>query len=323
MTIDYLVFIENRNGKIKKGSLEALTTARKLASEAGKKVAAIVFGEDAPIDSIKSYGPNKIYKVKQGDLPMSRDAWIATVEKVIRSDEPEYVFASATAMGRDVFPGVAAKFQCSLTQDITSYESVDRTIIFKRPIYAGKAFETLKPVKKPVFVTLRPNVFQSEEADVSDVEVEEIGIPISADDLKAIIKKIHESAGGKVELTEANIIVSGGRGIKEAENYKLIEELAEVLGAANGASRAVVDAGWVGHQYQVGQTGKTVSPTLYIAVGISGAIPHLAGMSSSKYIVAINKDPDAPIFKVANYGIVGDLFKVVPLLKAELEKALK
>jgi len=175
--------------------------------------------------------------------------------------------------------------------------------------------------RDPLRVTLRPNVFPATPVEGVSCETTERVENVSAEDLRTVITDLVESSGGKVELTEAAIIVSGGRGIKEQENFHLIEELAEVLGAAAGASRAIVDSGWVDHQQQVGQTGKTVSPNLYIAVGISGAIQHMAGMSSSKYIVAINKDEDAPIFKVANSGIVGDLFKIVPLLTEELKKS--
>jgi electron transfer flavoprotein alpha subunit len=190
-----------------------------------------------------------------------------------------------------------------------------------RPIYAGKAFARVRFTGSPAMATLRPNVFTLGSADTTrDAPVVEFAPRIAPDAVRAQAAGTASSGGQSVELTEADVIVSGGRGLKGPENFPLIQELADVLGGAMGASRAAVDAGWVDHQHQVGQTGKTVSPTLYIACGISGAIQHLAGMSSSKYIVAINKDPEAPLFKVADYGIVGDLFAVVPALTREIKK---
>jgi electron transfer flavoprotein alpha subunit len=189
-----------------------------------------------------------------------------------------------------------------------------------RPIYAGKAYAKVQLLMTPGVATLRPNVFSLGAADTGrSAESVSFTPELSASQIRATVKEVQASAGLKVELTEANIIVSGGRGMKGPENFPIIDQLADVLGGATGASRSAVDAGWIDHQHQVGQTGKTVSPTLYIACGISGAIQHLAGMSSSKYIVAINKDPEAPIFSIADYGIVGDLFVVVPALTQELK----
>ncbi len=319
MAKGFLVFLENRNGRVKKGSLEALSAARSLADQTGAEVHAVVFGEGDAEERAAKCGPNHLHKVILVPAVQSRDAVVDVLASFVQGVSPEYVLASATAMGKDVLPGLAARFQASVIMDATEMALADGELRIRRPIYAGKAFEILKPVAKPAFITLRPNVFPVVEKP-GQTAVAVRNEAVAEERLKSVIREAREKAAGKVELTEARVIVSGGRGIKEPANYKLIEDLAEVLGAAAGASRAVVDAGWVDHQHQVGQTGKTVSPTLYVAVGISGAIQHLAGMSSSKYIVAINKDPDAPIFKVANYGIVGDLFKIVPLLIEELRK---
>jgi electron transfer flavoprotein alpha subunit len=319
MAKGFLVFLENRNGRVKKGSLEALSTARSLADTLGADVKAVVFGEGDAEEKAARCGAGHLHKVVVNPAAESRDLIIGVLASFVQAETPEYVFASATAMGRDVLPGVAARFQTSVIQDVTEIIVSDGGLQIKRPIYAGKAFEVLKPLARPTFVTLRPNVFPLVERPAQPA-VAVRNEAAAEDRIRSVTREVREKAAGKVELTEARVIVSGGRGIKGPEHYKLIEDLAEVMGAAAGASRAIVDAGWVDHQHQVGQTGKTVSPTLYIAVGISGAIQHMAGMSSSKYIVAINKDPDAPIFKVANYGIVGDLFKVVPLLTEELRK---
>lgn len=318
----FLVFVEQRNGIVKKGSLEVLSTARALADQMGGTVDVLICGRDAVTDKIAKFGANRLIQiVPDPDLP-SRDALIEAIEQTVRSESPAYVLASATAQGRDVLPAAAARFQVSLIQDCTEIAPDPGGLVIRRPIYAGKAYELLRPIARPSFISLRPNVFPAVERPDVSPEILVRTLPLPVEKLKTIVREIKEAAQGKVELTEAKIIVSGGRGIKGPENYRLIEELAAVLGAASGASRAVVDAGWIDHHHQVGQTGKTVSPTLYIAVGISGAIQHLAGMSTSRYIVAINKDPDAPIFKMANFGIVGDLFKVVPLLTEALKKHL-
>jgi electron transfer flavoprotein alpha subunit len=221
---------------------------------------------------------------------------------------------SATAMGKDLAPRVTGRLDMGLLSDVTGYTVEGGAIVFTRPIFSGKAFATLTPKSgKPFGVTLRPNVFPVGDA-AKTPEIVPLEHGVTSGDVKAVVEQILASEGGMLDVAEADVIISGGRGMKGPENYKILEELAGLLGAAVGASRAAVDAGWIDHAHQVGQTGKVVSPSLYIACGISGAIQHLAGMSSSKVIVAVNKDPEAPIFKVANYGIVGDLFEVVPLL---------
>jgi electron transfer flavoprotein alpha subunit len=220
-------------------------------------------------------------------------------------------------MGKDLAPRIAAKLDCGIVTDVTEWKVENGEIIATRPVYAGKALTDVKVKSEKKIFTLRPNVFKAEKISEQEAEIE---VKNPGDlNLKTRVVDIKKS-DTKLDVAEADIIVSGGRGMKAPENFKLIEELADLLGAATGASRAVVDAGWRPHSEQVGQTGKTVSPTLYIALGISGAIQHLAGMRSSKYIVAVNKDKDAPIFQIADYGIVGDVFEIVPAMIEELKK---
>ncbi|MEK6576585.1 MAG: electron transfer flavoprotein subunit alpha/FixB family protein, partial [Nitrospirota bacterium] len=237
--------------------------------------------------------------------------------------KPLAILMGATAMGKDLAPGLAARLRAGLASDCIALDRDESGLIsVMRPMYGGKVWAELS-FSRPEFqiVTLRPNVFSAiEPMESLDVKIEKIPVKPDHGTIRAVVIEVVAGSGSTVELTEASIIVSGGRGLKGPENFKMIEELAQALGAAVGASRAAVDAGWKPHSYQVGLTGKTVSPTLYIACGISGAIQHQAGMSSSKYIVAINKDPKAPIFKIANYGIVGDIFEVVPLLTEEIRR---
>ncbi len=220
------------------------------------------------------------------------------------------IFFAGSAMGSDLAPRVAARLGVGGLADVVELSLDGDAFSAKRPVYSGKAFSTVTTAgKRPQVISLRPNVFAAEETGGTAEVVALDGLSLS---IRAVVKELMSAAGGELDVAEADIIVSGGRGIKGPENFALIKELADALGGAVGASRAAVDAGWIEHSHQVGQTGKVVSPSLYIAAGISGAIQHLAGMSSSKVIVAINKDPDAPIFKVADYGVVGDLFDVIP-----------
>jgi len=320
-----LVFIEEREGKIKKSSLEALYAARKLADSLQEQVTALRVAGEEPSANLAHYGADKIIQVRHELLnSYSSEGYCAAVAQVARKIEPRFILGAAGSMGRDLMPRVAARLGVGLAQDCIEARVVEgQQLECVRPIYAGKAYAKVRPLMFPAMATLRPNVFSLGEADPARSAETEPFIPeLSAEQIHCSVKETKMAAGQKVELTEANIIVSGGRGMKGPENFPLIDQLADALGGAMGASRAAVDAGWIDHQHQVGQTGKTVSPTLYIACGISGAIQHLAGMSSSKYIVAINKDPEAPIFNVADYGIVGDLFDVVPAL-TQAVKSLK
>jgi electron transfer flavoprotein alpha subunit len=330
---------EQSNGQIKKTSLEAVSEARRQADAIKTDVIALVIAERAEpfVKDVGSYGTNKVVAVEGADF---KDYFTASYTRAVLAAvskaNPMAVLFSATPNGKDLAASVGAELKISVIQDCISLaydngapmpsdtEHPARehrgAFVARRPIYAGKSIITVKALKSPALVTLRPKVFPLGAPVSQTPAVEKLDVTLTAEDKRVKLKEVVQSGQKKMELTEADIIVSGGRGMKAPENFKIIEELAGVLNAAVGASRAAVDSGWRPHTDQVGQTGKTVCPTLYVACGISGAIQHLAGMSSSKCIVAINKDPDAPIFKVANYGVVGDLFEVVPALCNELKK---
>jgi len=322
--MEIVVFVEVREGAAKKSSLEAVSEARRWADQQGWKVAALVVGSPADAAAVRAsqYKPDKVLLA---DDPLfgsySNQSYAAALAEAVRQENAHTVFVSATAMGKEVVARTAAKFQTSVLADIVGLDWQNGWTA-RRPVYSGKAYaEVQSKGDSPVFISLRPNVFSAAQPDESaKPEIAKLAVPIQPDEIKARVIATEKAVSETVELSEAEIVVSGGRGLKGPENFHLVGDLAKALGAAMGASRAVVDAGWVEHQFQVGQTGKVVSPVLYIACGISGAIQHLAGMSSSKYIVAINKDPDAPIFKIADYGIVGDVFQVLPLLTEEVKK---
>ncbi len=322
MTI--LAFAEQRDGKLKKTAFEVVRAARTIADQTGGQVLALLIGNSVKAlgSELGGYGAHKVLAVEDPRLALySTTAYAKVIAEVARSVNAGLVFLAATAMGKDVAPRVAIKLQAGLAADCTALKVDNGTVIASRPVFAGKAITDVT-ITTPVQVyTLRPNVFTAGASNGTQAPVEQFAVALSDEDFSVVVKGVTQ-ATGKLDVTEADIIVSGGRGLKGPENFHIIEELAAVLGGAVGASRAVVDAGWRPHDEQVGQTGKTVSPSLYIAVGISGAIQHLAGMSSSKYIVAINKDKDAPIFQVADYGIVGDAFEVVPALTNEVRKLL-
>jgi electron transfer flavoprotein alpha subunit len=315
--MNVLVFAEQRSGKLKKASLEAMSAGRAIADQTGGSAAAVVLGQSigSLAEELGKVGAEKVFVGDDGIFEKySSDAYGLAVAKAFGAFGADVLFMSATAMGKDLAPRVTGRLDMGLLSDVTGYTVEGGAIVFTRPIFSGKAFATLTPkAGKPFGVTLRPNVFPVGDA-AKTPEIVPLEHGVTSGDVKAVVEQILASEGGMLDVAEADVIISGGRGMKGPENYKILEELAGLLGAAVGASRAAVDAGWIDHAHQVGQTGKVVSPSLYIACGISGAIQHLAGMSSSKVIVAVNKDPEAPIFKVANYGIVGDLFEVVPLL---------
>lgn len=313
-----LVYLEQRNGNVKKSSYEVAKVGKEFADKLGCDVEAVVIGgEVSGLEKVGGYGIPKITHLKNNELEIySPSAYSKLLIDFVNSSGADILISSTTALGKDLAPRVSAKLDAGIAMDCIAFDFSEE-VIATRPIYAGKALLDVK-INSPIKVyTLRPNVFDAGEpsSDSAKVEVQDV----SDLDLTTKVTEIKKSEG-KLDVAEADIIVSGGRGLKEAENFTMIEELAETLGAAVGASRAVVDAGWRPHREQVGQTGKTVTPSLYIAVGISGAIQHLAGMRSSKYIVAINKDKDAPIFSIADYGIAGDAFEVVPKLIEEIKK---
>jgi len=319
----FLAFAELRDQKLKKSSLETVRAARGLADQLGAEFAALVIGRgvEGATQELGNYGATRVIEVDHPDLARhSNTAFAKVIAAIATAEGAQVVFLPASQMGKDLAPRVAVKLGAGLAADCVALTVQNGELIATRPVYAGKALVDVT-IKTPTKVfTLRPNVFTATMIPGSAI-VEKKTVPLESGDFGAVVKDV-KVGSGRPDVTEADIIVSGGRGLKAPENFHLIEELADVLGAAVGASRAVVDAGWRPHDEQVGQTGKTVSPTLYVACGISGAVQHLAGMSSSRYIVAVNKDKDAPIFQVADYGIVGDVLEILPELSAQLRKAL-
>ena len=313
-----LAFIEQRDGQIKKSSFEAAKTAFDLSQKLNATVEAVCLGNEVNnIDAVGGFGISKINFLKNPALEKYSSTYTDLVTDFINQNNFDIILFSATSLGRDLSPKVSARLNCGLAVDCINLDIVENNIIATRPIFAGKALLDLKLNSEKKIFVLRPNVFSAGTPNENKAEVNTINVEVSEPKVK--VTEISKSEG-KLDVAEADIIVSGGRGMKGPENFKMIEELAQLLGAAVGASRAVVDAGWRPHSEQVGQTGKTVSPTLYIAVGISGAIQHLAGMRSSKFIVAVNKDKDAPIFQSADYGIVAYLFEILPALIEEIKK---
>jgi electron transfer flavoprotein alpha subunit len=315
------VFIEQRDGHIANVALELLSEGRKLADELDTYVAGVLLGEGVE-DLAKecfAFGANKVYLV---DGPVFKDyrtdSYTDAIVDLINQYKPEILLFGATNNGRDFAARIAVRINTGLTADCTelAIDPETKLLMQTRPAFGGNIMATiLCPNRRPQMATVRPKVMKKAEPNFDrSGEIIRYESSLAEDDVSTKILEIIEHATKTINLAEADIIVSGGRGIGGPENYYLIENLAEALGGAAGASRAAVDAGWVPHYRQVGQTGKTVAPKLYVACGISGAIQHLAGMQTSDCIVAINKDPDAPIFKVATFGIVGDLHKVVPIL---------
>jgi electron transfer flavoprotein alpha subunit len=315
-----LAVLEQREGTIKRSGFEAASTAAKLAKDLNTSADAVVVGDViSNINEISKYGVQKIIHLKNSELAnYSSSGYTEVITNLAKETNYDILILSNTSLGKDLAPRLSIKIEAGCVVDCVKLNLSGGDIILTRPTYAGKALIDVKILSDKKVITLRPNVFKAQVAE-SPAATEIVINEISGVNLKSKVTSYKKSEG-KIDVAEADIIVSGGRGMKGPENFHLIEELAESLGAAVGASRAVVDAGWRPHNEQVGQTGKTVSPTLYVACGISGAIQHLAGMSSSKYIVAVNKDKDAPIFNVADYGITGDLFEIIPALTNEIKK---
>jgi electron transfer flavoprotein alpha subunit len=329
-----LAILETKDNKFKNSSFELISEAKKLSAElncefAGLTITAI---EKDVFTALSDYGAEKVFKINLNELNKLSDKDVIfsypviakAIAEFIKANNFNIILVSATAFGKEISGTLAVKINASLCPDAIDIKTEGGSIIAKRPVYAGKAYIQIKFNSENILISLRPNVFKTEKSsgnlNVEDVDVNSLNITPA--DFITIVKEIIISTG-KLDVAEADRIVSGGRGLRAPEHFSLIENLAKALGAATGASRAVVDAGWRPHTEQVGQTGKTVSPSLYVACGISGAIQHLAGMSSSKCIVAINKDKDAPIFQAADYGIVGDVFEILPALTAEIEKLNK
>ncbi|MEW5701415.1 MAG: electron transfer flavoprotein subunit alpha/FixB family protein [Candidatus Zixiibacteriota bacterium] len=309
------VFAQQKNGTVARSAFELLTVARRLADASSGTVTGVLFGHqvgDAAV-ALTARGADRALVADDPSLgPFADDLQADLLSRWIRADRPDLVLGSASLYGRALFPRVAAMLDCGLVADAGGVQLTDGRLSVVKATYGGKAFTEYEfSDRRPWLVTMRPK--SNEEAPMGDAKGSVEARSVDGLGPARVEVVASESTGaGKVSLTEADIIVSGGRGLRAAENYAMVEELAKTLGAAAGASRAIVDAGWVPYDKQVGQTGKTVNPKLYVACGISGAIQHLVGMQSSRVIVAINKDPDAPIFNVASYGIVGDLFAYLP-----------
>jgi len=333
-----LVFAEQRGGEFRKAAIEAVCEGRRLAGDG--ELAAVVIGKGASDlgGQLAAYGPDRILAVDYPSLELySTEGYTSVLQKAVEEENPDVILMAATAMGRDLAPRLGARLDVPVLADVVQLSWADGHLEAVRPVYGGKLLQKVRSKKSPGIATTRPKAFLPGEPDgsksaevktlqveLSDADIrartkqvqseaEGLQVELSDADIRARTKQVQSEAEGMIELTEADFVVSGGRGLKGTENFKMLEDLAKVLGGAVGASRAAVDSGWRSHGDQVGQTGKVVAPTLYI---------HLAGMTSSKVIVAINKDPDAPIFKVADYGVVGDVMEVVPAL-TEAIKAVK
>ena len=313
-----LAVCEHRDGTLRKISYEVVTGARRI----GEAVEAVVCaaGPVQGADQLGRFGADTVVTLTNASFARhAPEGYAQAIAERAKSGGYSAVIFAASATGKDLAPRVAAKLGVGLAADCTDLTADGGAIVATRPVYAGKALLKVKVATTPAVLSLRPNVFTPvERPKAGTAETVVVNVPAG----RVVVREVKAAEAGALDVAEAQIVISGGRGLKEPANFKVIEELARAFGgqAAVGASRAVVDAGWRAHADQVGQTGKTVSPTLYIAVGISGAIQHLAGMRTSKVIVAINKDKDAPIFKVADYGVVGDLFEVVPKLTEEIKK---
>ncbi len=326
---DVWIFIEHEHGKVANVSFELLGEGRKLANDLGCKLCGMIFAEKADdfIKEVVAYGAEKVYVTESPVLKEYRtDPYACAAVNLIRKYKPEIVLYGATTQGRDFAGTVATTLETGLTADCTGLDIDPETKYLKqtRPAFGGNIMATILdyPNYRPQMSTVRPKVFPMPPRDDSKKgAVIREPLPMTEEQVRT---KVLEFIKGTetVNLVDAEIIVSGGRGVGSGENFKVIRELAQVLGAAVGASRAAVDSGWIPYEHQVGQTGRTVRPKIYIACGISGSIQHQAGMKTSDIIVAINKDPEAPVFKIATYGIVGDLFTVVPMLKEEFKKRL-
>ncbi|MFD2612256.1 electron transfer flavoprotein subunit alpha/FixB family protein [Paenibacillus gansuensis] len=320
-----LVAADLRNGALRQVFYEAVYAAQTVAEDDDILCAVLIgSGITTLADEAAKAGVHKVIVIDHPELEAYRpEAYLSALVKAAGDIPPKAVIFGHTAVGRDLAPLAAARWNAGAVTDVTAMDrSSDGRLLFTRPLYAGKAFERkVFTGSVTMIVTVRPNNLPPAETD-SAIEAEIVELQYDAPDLRTIVKEVIRKTSGKIDLSEAKIVVSGGRGVKSSDGFKPLEELAEVLGGAVGASRGACDAGYCDYALQIGQTGKVVTPEIYIACGISGAIQHLAGMSQSRVIIAINKDPEAPIFKVADYGIVGDLFEVVPLLKEEFSKIL-
>jgi electron transfer flavoprotein alpha subunit len=315
--------VDHDRGDVRKVSLQMLSAARRFAGELGLEPAAIFVGTgyEAAKERLAAFGGGKVYVAEGDDLDdFLLQPHIETLASLAAEHEPAAVFFASVPTGKDLASGVAARLGAGVMADVVDLSVNGDRLTCTMSVFGGTTTTTSRVKGAPQLICLKPNAFVAEEAP-GDVAEERVNVDVSEGARRArVTDRVQQEAGGRPAVEEAAIIVSGGRGLGGPEHFALVEDLADALGAGVGASRAAVDAGWYPHQHQVGQTGKTVSPQLYVAVGISGAIQHRAGMQTSKTIVAINKDADAPMFQLADFGVVGDLFKVVPALAAEIRK---
>lgn len=312
-----LIYIEIKDKAPLGGSLELISAVRSIGAESE----ALIIGSDtkAAAELTAECGASRVMTVDMSE-PLTEEALCSAVSEVFRRGDYSAVFASATTLGKTIIPIIATEIGGGAVTDVTSIDYSDGSFLFTRPAYGGTVFEKRRVVSGPAAASIRGGSFPKPEPGEAKVSPEEISLDIAANSFKTRITQIIEEASEEVNLEEARIIVSGGRGMGSEENFKLIYELAEAFGGVVGASRPVIENGWISRQHQVGQSGKIVSPDLYVAVGISGAVQHLSGMSGSKYIIAVNKDEDAPIFGVADAGIVGDALKILPLFIEAVKK---
>lgn len=321
MSEKILVIGEHRDGVLRNVTFEAIAAAKKINADA--EIVGVLCGHEdlqAQAQEMIYYGANRVVTVTHEKLATyTSEGYGQAVLAVVNDENPDGIVMGHTAIGKDLTPKIASKLEAGLVSDAVDIEQGDGQVVFTRPIYSGKAFEKKVITDGLIFATVRPNniaALERNDSRMGEIQAKDVDIT----DLRTIIKEVLRKSTDGVDLSEAKVVVAGGRGVKSAEGFKPLYELAEVLGGAVGASRGACDADYCDYSLQIGQTGKVVTPDLYIAVGISGAIQHLAGMSNSKVIVAINKDPEANIFNVADYGIVGDLFEVVPMLTEEFKK---
>ncbi|WP_298830471.1 electron transfer flavoprotein subunit alpha/FixB family protein [uncultured Planococcus sp.] len=316
-----LVLGETREGALRNVSFEAIAAAKKISG--GGEVVSVLIG-DSVADfgaELIAYGADRVVTVEHPHLKSyTSDGYGQAFMAVVEQENPEGLVFGHTAVGKDLAPKIASKLQSGLISDVTDIEGEGDDAVFIRPIFSGKAFEKVKLKEGIVFITVRSNNIAPLERQERSGDVSSLSVDIT--NLRTIIKNVVRKSSEGVDLSEAKVIVAGGRGVKSADGFEPLQELANLLGGAVGASRGACDADYCDYSLQIGQTGKVVTPDLYIAAGISGAIQHMAGMSNSKVIVAINKDPEANIFKVADYGIVGDLFEVIPMLTEEFKKVM-
>lgn len=315
---------DDRLGRPKKVSAELIGEARRWAKELGAAVEALWLTDKAEADGLQqlaAWGADRVWLWEDPALaPYRGEVWTPAVADLAAKEPPRAIWGAVTSRQRELLARLAARLGAGLAADCVGFALADGQLVGTRPVYAGKLLSKVRWRRAPWLATLRPNVFKAAEEQSGRTPAVERPALARAPAPTTFVERREEAQTGLPELTEADIVISGGRGLKGPENFALLEQLAGVLGAAVGASRAAVDAGWRPHRFQVGQTGRTISPKLYIGCGISGAIQHLAGMRTSKVICAVNKDPEAPIFKIADFGLVGDLFEVVPQLTQEFKK---